>query len=158
MKENNVTVSLHGHTHIDNVTKEDGILYTTTTAIELTGKPWVGFRGFSVQDGQIEFYNYEETGHSIPVYQNGDTKGGTMSFDAAYQTSNDGSASSQQVEVTNRLNKPLTVTIPLYMTEGNYNVSTGEVLQNYASDRKQYLEVQLTIPANSTETLNVQKK
>lgn len=158
MKENNVTVSLHGHTHIDNVTKEDGILYTTTTAIELTGKPWVGFRDFSVQDGQIESYNYEDTGHSIPVYQDGDTKGGTMSFDADYQTSNDGSASSQQVVVTNRLHKPLTLTIPLYMTEGNYNVSTGKVLQNYASDRKQYLEVQLTIPANSTETLSVQKK
>ncbi|MHA7138339.1 metallophosphoesterase family protein [Rossellomorea arthrocnemi] len=158
MKENNVTVSLHGHTHIDNVTKEDGILYTTTTAIELTGKPWVGFRDFSVQDGQIESYNYEDTGHSIPVYQDGDTKGGIMSFDADYQTSNDGSASSQQVVVTNRLHKPLTLTIPLYMTEGNYNVSTGKVLQNYASDRKQYLEVQLTIPANSTETLSVQKK
>ncbi|MGM0752865.1 MAG: metallophosphoesterase family protein [Bacillota bacterium] len=158
MKENNVTLSLHGHTHIDNVTKEDGILYTTTTAIELTGKPWVGFRDFSVQGGQIESYNYEEPGHSTPVYQDGDTKGGTMSFDAVYQTGNDGSASSQQVEVTNRLHKPLTVTIPLYMTEGNYNVSTGNILQNYASGSKQYLEVQLTIPANSSETLIVQKK
>ncbi|MGF3105571.1 metallophosphoesterase family protein [Rossellomorea sp. DUT-2] len=158
MKANDVTVSLHGHTHIDDATKKDGILYTTTTAIELSGKPWVGFRDFSVQNGQISSYNYEEPGHSIPVYQNGDTEGGTMSFDAAYQTANDGSAASQQVDITNRLNKPLKVTIPLYMAGGNYTVSKGSITQNYASDGKQYLEVQITIPANSTEIMNVQKK
>lgn len=158
MKANNVTVSLHGHTHIDDVTKKDGILYATTTAIELSGKPWVGFRNFSVQNGQIASYNYEEPGHSIPVYQNGDTEGGIMSFDAAYQTENDGSAASQQVEIINRLNKPLDVTIPLYMKEGDYTVSKGSMTQNYSSDGKQYIEVHITIPANHTEITNVQKK
>ncbi|UTE77673.1 metallophosphoesterase [Rossellomorea sp. KS-H15a] len=158
MKANDVTISLHGHTHIDDVTKEDGILYTTTTAIELSGKPWVGFRDFSVQNGQISSYNYEEPDRSIPVYQNGDTEGGTMSFDADYLNENDGSAASQRVDITNRLNKPLKVTIPLYMAEGNYTVSKGSITQNYASDGKQYLEVQITIPANSTEIMNVQKK
>ncbi|MFP3361799.1 hypothetical protein R0K17_31320, partial [Planococcus sp. SIMBA_143] len=77
---------------------------TTTTAIELSGKPWVGFRDFSVQNGQISSYNYDEPDRSIPVYQNGDTEGGTMSFDADYLTENDGSAESQQVDITNRLN------------------------------------------------------
>lgn len=81
-----------------------------------------------------------------------------MSFDAAYQTANDGSAASQRVGITNRLNKPLKVTIPLYMAGGNYTVSKGSITQNYASDGKQYLEVQITIPANSTEIMNVEKK
>ncbi|WP_064092043.1 metallophosphoesterase family protein [Rossellomorea aquimaris] len=158
MKENNVTVSLHGHTHIDNVTKKDGILYTTTTAIELTGKPWVGFRDFKVNNGQITSHNYDDSGHSIPVYQNGDTKSGTMSYEANYQNANNGGASSQEVTVTNRLNKPLTVTVPFYLVEGNYQASSGEVIQNYASDGKQYLEVKLTVPANGTEKLSIQKK
>jgi 3',5'-cyclic AMP phosphodiesterase CpdA len=153
MKQYHVNVSLHGHTHIDNVTEQDGILYTTTAAIELTGKPWVGFRHFTTKDGQITSYNYEEPGHSIPVYQNGETKNGIMSFEADYATRNDGQASSQQSTVTNRLNKPITVTVPFYMVAGDYHASVGQVKQNYRADGKQYLEVEVTIPANSTQII-----
>ncbi|MEL3972166.1 metallophosphoesterase [Rossellomorea oryzaecorticis] len=155
MKNNHVNVSLHGHTHIDNVTKQDGILYTTTTAIELTGKPWVGFRNFTVNDGQISSYHYDESGHSIPVYENGDTKGGVMSYEADYKYANDGSASSQEATVTNRLDKPLTVTVPIYMKEGKYKASNGTIKQNYPSDGKQYLEIEVTVPANSAETITI---
>jgi 3',5'-cyclic AMP phosphodiesterase CpdA len=155
MKNNNVNVSLHGHTHIDNVTKQDGILYTTTTAIELTGKPWVGFRDFTVNDGQISSYHYDESGHSIPVYENGDTKGGVMSYEADFKYANDGSASSQVATVTNRLDKPLTVTLPFYMKEGKYKASKGTIKQNYSSDGKQYLEIEVTVPANTAETITV---
>ncbi|MCA1055006.1 metallophosphoesterase [Rossellomorea aquimaris] len=155
MKNYDVTVSLHGHTHIDDVTTQDGILYTTTTAIELTGKPWVGFRDFKVKDGQIASYQYDESGHSIPVYQNGDTIGGVMSLEADYSQPNDGSAQSQEVTVTNRLNKPQKVTIPLYMKEGTYKTTKGTITQNVQSDGKQDLQVVITVPANSEETFNV---
>lgn len=155
MKNHNVNISLHGHTHIDDVTKQDGILYTTTTAIELTGKPWVGFRDFTVTNGQISSYQYDESGHSIPVYENGDTKGGIMSYDADYSLANDGSSSSQEVTVTNRLNKPVTVTVPLYLKEGKYKASNGAIKQNYSSDGRQYLEVEVTVPAGSEETIIV---
>ncbi|MBH9966805.1 metallophosphoesterase family protein [[Bacillus] enclensis] len=155
MKNHNVNISLHGHTHIDDVTKQDGILYTTTTAIELTGKPWVGFRDFTVTNGQISSYQYDESGHSIPVYENGDTKGGIMSYDADYSLANDGSSSSQEVTLTNRLNKPVTVTVPLYLKEGKYKASNGAIKQNYSSDGKQYLEVEVTVPAGSEETIIV---
>ncbi|OAT79671.1 hypothetical protein A6P54_16385 [Bacillus sp. MKU004] len=155
MKSHNVNISLHGHTHIDDVTKQDGILYTTTTAIELTGKPWVGFRDFTVTNGQISSYQYDESGHSIPVYENGDTKGGIMSYDADYSLANDGSSSSQEVTVTNRLNKPVTVTVPLYLKEGKYKASNGAIKQNYSSDGRQYLEVEVTVPAGSEETIIV---
>ncbi|WP_433746946.1 metallophosphoesterase family protein [Falsibacillus pallidus] len=159
MKKYHVTLSLHGHTHIDNVTKQDGILYTTTTAVELTGKPWVGFRDFTTAAGKISSYNYEEPGHSIPVYENGDTKSGVMSFEADYQTANDGQSTSQEVKVVNRLNKPQTLTVPMYMKEGDYQISSnGSIEQNYSSDGKQYLEVKMTIPAHSSQTLTVQKK
>jgi 3',5'-cyclic AMP phosphodiesterase CpdA len=157
MKQYHVQVSLHGHTHIDNVTQKDGILYTTTTAIELTGKPWIGFRNFEMKNGQPTGYNYEEPGHSIPVYQNGATKNGIMSFQADYAAANDGHASSQTATVTNRLNKPITVTIPFYMAAGNYKTSTGTVKQNYAADGQQYLEVEITLLANATQKITVQK-
>jgi 3',5'-cyclic AMP phosphodiesterase CpdA len=157
MKQYHVQVSLHGHTHIDNVTQKDNILYITTTAIELTGKPWIGFRNFVMSNGQPTGYNYEEPGHSIPVYQNGVTKTGIMSFQADYAAANDGNASSQTATVTNRLNKPVTVTVPFYMAAGNYKVSTGSVNQNYAADGQQYLEVLVTIPANATQNITVQK-
>ncbi|KZZ85352.1 metallophosphoesterase family protein [Bacillus sp. SJS] len=157
MKQHHVNISLHGHTHEDNVTEKDGILYTTTTAIELTGKPWVGFRNFNVKDGVLSNYNYEEPGHSIPVYQNGDTRAGVMSYEASYKDANDGQASYQEVTLTNRLKKPMTISVPLYMTEGSYQTSAGEIVQNYSSGGKQYLEVKLTLPANHTEKLTVQK-
>jgi hypothetical protein len=157
MKQYQVQVSLHGHTHIDNVTQKDGILYTTTTAVELTGKPWIGFRNFDMKNGQPTGYNYEEPGHSIPVYQNGVTKDGIMSFQVDYTAANDGHASSQTATVTNRLNKPITVTVLYYMAAGNYKVSTGKVKQNYAVDGQQYLEVEVTIPANGTQKITIQK-
>jgi 3',5'-cyclic AMP phosphodiesterase CpdA len=157
MKQYHVKVSLHGHTHIDNVTQKDGILYTTTTAIELTGKPWIGFRNFEMKNGQPTGYNYEEPGHSMPVYQNGATKNGIMSFQADYAAANDGHASSQTATVTNRLNKPITVTIPFYMAAGNYKSSTGTVKQNYAADGQQYLEVEITLLTNATQKITVQK-
>ncbi|WP_226678031.1 metallophosphoesterase family protein [Mesobacillus jeotgali] len=155
MKQYNVDLSLHGHTHIDDVTEKDGILYTTTTAIELTGKPWVGFRNFKVKNGEVTSYKYDDQGHSIPVYQNGDTKSGVMSFDTSYNVPNDGQASSQEATVTNRLEKSITVTVPFYMTAGNYQVSAGTVKQNYSDGEKQYLEVELTVPANSEETIKI---
>ncbi len=157
MKQYHVQIGLHGHTHIDNVTQQDGILYTTTTAIELTGKPWIGFRHFTVNKGQPTSYNYEEPGHSIPVYQYGETRNGIMSFEANYTAANDGQASAQNAAVTNRLNKPVKVTVPFYMAAGNYKVSNGTVKQNYGADGKQYLEVEATIPANSTQNIAIQK-
>ncbi len=157
MKQYNVKLSLHGHTHIDDVTEKDGILYTTTTSVELTGKPWVGFRNFKMKNGEITSYKYDDLGHSIPVYQNGDTKSGVMSFDAGYSVPNDGQASSQEATVTNRLEKPITVTVPFYMAAGSYQVSSGTVKQNYSDGEKQYLEVEVTVPANSMETIKVVK-
>lgn len=157
MKQYNVNLSLHGHTHIDDVTEKDGILYTTTTSVELTGKPWVGFRNFKMKNGEITSYKYDDLGHSVPVYQNGDTKSGVMSFDAGYSVPNDGQASSQEAAVTNRLEKPITVTVPFYMAAGSYQVSSGTVKQNYNDGEKQYLEVEVTVPANSTETIKVVK-
>jgi 3',5'-cyclic AMP phosphodiesterase CpdA len=157
MKQYNVNLSLHGHTHIDDVTEKDGILYTTTTSVELTGKPWVGFRNFKMKNGEITSYKYDDLGHSIPVYQNGDTKSGVMSFDAGYSVPNDGKATSQEAAVTNRLEKSITVTVPFYMTAGSYQVSSGTVKQSYSDGEKQYLEVEVTVPANRTETIKVVK-
>lgn len=157
MKQFNVTLSLHGHTHTDDVTEKDGILYTTTTAVELTGKPWVGFRQFKMKNGEITSYKYDDLGHSIPVYQNGDTKSGVMSFDANYSAPNDGKATSQEAVVINRLDKPITVTVPFYMTAGSYRVSAGSVKQNYSDGAVQYIEVEITVPANSEEKIEVIK-
>jgi 3',5'-cyclic AMP phosphodiesterase CpdA len=157
MKQFNVNLSLHGHTHTDDVTEKDGILYTTTTAIELTGKPWVGFRNFKVKNGEVTSHKYDDQGHSTPVYQNGDTKSGVMSFEASYSLPNNGQASSQEATVTNRLEKPITVTVPFYMTAGSYQASSGTVKQNYSDGEKQYLEIELTVPANSGETIKIGK-
>ncbi|TKD70837.1 metallophosphoesterase family protein [Pseudalkalibacillus hwajinpoensis] len=155
MKQYNVDLSLHGHTHIDNVTKKDGILYTTTTAIELSGKPWVGFRPFEVNNGEVMNYNYEEPGHSVPVYENGDTENGVMSFESTYQNPNDGTATNQTVKVVNRLKKDMTVTVPMYLVKGDYAVSEGNVKQNVTSGDKQYVEVEITVPANSSKEIVV---
>lgn len=157
MKQFNVNLSLHGHTHTDDVTEKDGILYTTTTAVELTGKPWVGFRPFKMKNGEITSYKYDDLGHSIPVYQNGDTKSGVMSFDANYSVANDGTATSQEAAVTNRLDKPITVTVPFYMAAGSYRVSAGSVMQNYTDGAVQYMEVEITVPANSEQKINIVK-
>ncbi|WP_349409444.1 metallophosphoesterase family protein [Pseudalkalibacillus sp. SCS-8] len=155
MKQHDVDLSLHGHTHIDNVTEKDGILYTTTTSVELSGKPWVGFRPLQVKDGKVTAYNYEEPGRSVPVYENGDTESGVMSLESQYKNANDGHASEQTVTIHNRLNKPMTVTVPVYLVKGDYDVSEGTVKQNVTSGDKQYIEVELTVPAKSTKNITV---
>ncbi|WP_409250635.1 metallophosphoesterase family protein [Bacillus sp. SCS-153A] len=155
MKQNDVDISLHGHTHIDNVTKQDGILYTTTTSLELSGKPWSGFRPLQVENGEITDYNYEEPGISIPIYENGNTEAGVMSLDAQYKHPNDGHASEQTVKLYNRLKEDMTVTIPMYLVKGNYDVSEGKVKQNVTSGDKQYIEVEISIPAQSIKNISV---
>ncbi|MCF6139273.1 metallophosphoesterase family protein [Pseudalkalibacillus berkeleyi] len=155
MKQNNVNLSLHGHTHIDDVTEKDGILYTTTTAIELSGKPWVGFRPFQVKNGNVTSYNYEEPGRSVPVYENGDTESGVMSLESEYKNPNDGHSTQQTVTIHNRLNKAMTVTIPIYLVKGDYDVSEGTVKQNVRSGDRQYVEVVITVPANSTKEIEI---
>lgn len=156
MKQNNVDVSLHGHTHIDEVTKKDGILYTTTTSIELSGKPWVGFRPLEVKDGSITNYTYEEPGRSVPVYENGDTENGVMSLDSSYENPNDGHSNKQTITLTNRLTKEMTVTVPVYLVKGDYSVSGGEVKQDLPSGEMQHIEVETTVPANSTKQIVVE--
>nr|WP_241680279.1 metallophosphoesterase [Metabacillus mangrovi] len=157
MEQYEVDTSLHGHTHEDNITEQNGILYATTTAIELSGKPYAGFRNFTVQDGLLKDYIYEGEHSSIPIYENGDITTRTMSYEASYEEANDGQAESQQVTLTNRLKKPMTVSVPVYMKEGTYQVSAGKTVQNYSADGKQYLEVKRTIPAGTTETITIQK-
>ncbi|PLR84892.1 metallophosphoesterase family protein [Bacillus sp. V33-4] len=157
MQQHKVNISLHGHTHVDNVTEKDGVLYTTTASVELSGKPWVGFRNFKMRKGQFTSYNYEEPGRSIPIYMNGETKSGIMSFEANYKAANDGHSTSQEATVTNRLNKPLTVTVPFYMAAGDYRISSGKLKQNYSADGKQYIEVEVTVPAGSEQKITVQK-
>ncbi|MCA0986980.1 metallophosphoesterase family protein [Guptibacillus algicola] len=156
MKQHNVDISLHGHTHIDDVTKEDGILYTTTTSLELSGKPYVGFRPLEVKDGNVVNYNYQDPHHSIPVYENGDTERGVMSLESSYKNSNDGHSSNLTATITNRLDKAMTVTVPFYLVKGDYNVSEGTVTQNTASGDKQHIEVEITVPAKSSKEIVVE--
>ncbi len=160
MKQYHVNLSLHGHTHIDNITKKDGILYSTTSSIELTGQPWVGYRIFQKNPASPDFssYIYEGTERSTPVYQNGNTAAGTVSFEANYTQPNDGTQRKQTVTAVNRLNKEVTLNIPLYMKPGNYNTTDGEITESKAYGLKQWMEVKVTVSANSSKDVTIQPK
>ncbi|MCA0984755.1 metallophosphoesterase [Halobacillus yeomjeoni] len=153
MERNDVDLSLHGHTHIDDISKKNGILYATTTSIELSGKPWAGFRPFQVNDGNIQDYNYEDPDRSVPVYQHGDTESGVMSLESDYENANDGTATRQTIQVTNRLKREMTLTLPAYLVKGDYSVSTGNVIQDRSSGDKQVIKVQVTVPAESSKEI-----
>ncbi|MDR7071293.1 metallophosphoesterase family protein [Fictibacillus barbaricus] len=159
MKQNNVDISLHGHTHVDNITEQDGILYSTTSSIELTGKPWVGYRLFEKDPANKKFnsYVYEGPDKSMPVYENGNTSAGVVSFENNFKLPNDGSQSTQTATVTNRLNKPITISMPFYMTQGSYTPSKGEVIESQLYGTKQYVEVKVSIPAHSTQTIELNR-
>ncbi|MGA4720838.1 metallophosphoesterase family protein [Fictibacillus nanhaiensis] len=159
MKQNNVNISLHGHTHIDNITEQDGILYSTTASIELSAKPWVGYRLFekTAADNKFNSYVYEGPDRSMPVYQNGNTSAGVVSFENKFQLPNDGSQVTQTATVTNRLNKSLTVNIPFYMKQGSYTPSVGKVVETQLYGSKQFVEVQVTIPPNTVENVELKR-
>lgn len=157
MKQNDVDISLHGHTHIDNITEQDGILYSTTASIELSAKPWVGYRLFE-KDAAADTFNsyvFEGPDKSMPVYQDGNTSAGVVSFENAFKLPNDGSQVTQTATLTNRLNKPVTVNIPFYMKQGTYNPSAGEIIETQLYGTKQFVEVQLTVPANSAKNIEL---
>ncbi|TLS37174.1 metallophosphoesterase family protein [Pseudalkalibacillus caeni] len=155
MEQHGVDISLHGHTHIDNISKQNGILYSTTAAIELTGKPWVGFRLFEKDQQGFNSYIYEEPHNSMPVYQDGNTSTGVMSLESYYEKPNDGTAASQKATVYNRYNKAITVTLPFYMKPGDYKTSSGSIVNELDNSDMHYLEVKVTIPANSTSSIEV---
>ncbi|MFC0189684.1 metallophosphoesterase family protein [Fictibacillus aquaticus] len=159
MKQNNVDISLHGHTHIDNITEQDGILYSTTASIELSAKPWVGYRVFQKDPASSKFngYVYEGPDRSMPVYENGDTAAGTVSFQNEYSLPNDGTQVTQTATLTNRWNKAATVYVPFYMKQGTYTPSAGEVSQSQLYGTKQYVEVKITIPANSSKKIELNR-
>jgi 3',5'-cyclic AMP phosphodiesterase CpdA len=157
MKQNDVDISLHGHTHIDNITEQDGILYSTTASIELSAKPWVGYRLFE-KDAAADTFNsyvFEGPDKSMPVYQDGNTSAGVVSFENAFKLPNDGSQVTQTATVTNRLNKPVTVNIPFYMKQGTYTPSAGEIIETQLYGAKQFVEVQITVPANRTKNIEL---
>ncbi|WP_047151116.1 metallophosphoesterase [Aneurinibacillus tyrosinisolvens] len=156
MKQYHVQLGLHGHTHVDNITQQDGILYSTTTSVELTGKPWIGYRIFQMNNGKLDSsYVYENPDRSLPVYQNGDTAGGVMSFEVQYASPNDGTAASQTAVIYNRLNRPVTLYVPFYMEKGVYKTTGGSLYQTETQGDKQAMEVQITIPANSSQQITV---
>ncbi|EIT85574.1 metallophosphoesterase [Fictibacillus macauensis ZFHKF-1] len=157
MHDNDVTLALHGHTHADHITEKDGILYATTASIELDGKPWVGYRIFQKKTNQPSFtsYVYEGTHASQPVYANGISYEGTMSLEAIYAQANDGTQKQQTVTLTNRFHEDMTVTVPLYLAQGTYRVSDGTIKTNEAVGTIQKLEVVITIPKNSSKTIQV---
>lgn len=157
MKQNDVDISLHGHTHIDNITEQDGILYSTTASIELSAKPWVGYRLFE-KDAAADTFNsyvFEGPDKSMPVYQDGNTSAGVVSFENAFKLPNDGLQVTQTATVTNRLNKPVTVNIPFYMKQGIYTPSAGEIIETQLYGTRQFVEVQITVPANSTKNIEL---
>lgn len=159
MKQNDVDISLHGHTHIDNITEQDGILYSTTASIELSAKPWVGYRLFEKDAAADSFnsYVFEGPDKSMPVYQDGNTSAGVVSFENAFKLPNDGSQVTQTSTLTNRLNKPVTVNIPFYMKQGTYTPSAGEIIETQLYGTKQFVEVQITVPANSTKNIELNR-
>ncbi|WP_226536580.1 metallophosphoesterase family protein [Fictibacillus halophilus] len=157
MKQNDVDISLHGHTHIDNITEQDGILYSTTASIELSAKPWVGYRLFE-KDAAADTFNsyiFEGPDKSMPVYQDGNTSAGVVSFENTFKLPNDGSQVTQTATLTNRLNKPVTVNIPFYMKQGTYTSSAGEIIETQVYGTKQFVEVQITVPANSVKNIEL---
>ncbi|CAH0347469.1 metallophosphoesterase [Bacillus sp. CECT 9360] len=159
MERNNVNISLHGHTHVDNITKQEGILYSTTASIELSAKPWVGYRVFQKEKRGNNFnsYVYEGPDRSIPVYKNGVTSEGIVSFENQFTQPNDGTQATQTAVVTNRLNKDITLYLQFYMKPGNYKASFGEITQNKLYGSKQQLEVKVKIPANTKKEIKLQQ-
>lgn len=157
MKQHKVDIALHGHTHIDNITEQDGILYSTTASIELSATPWVGYRVFQKEAGSDGFnsYVYEGPDRSMPVYQDGNSSAGVVSFENKFALPNDGTQVTQTATVTNRLNKEITIHIPFYMKPGQYNASNGQIIENKEYGTKQLIEVKATIPANSSKEVKV---
>lgn len=157
MKQYKVNIALHGHTHIDNITKQDGILYSTTASIELSAMPWVGYRVFQKEVDSADFnsYIYEGPDRSMPVYQKGNTSAGVVSFENKFALPNDGTQVTQTATVTNRLNKEITINIPFYMKPGQYKATNGQIIENKVYGTKQLIEMKVTIPANSSKEVKL---
>ncbi|SFD53975.1 hypothetical protein SAMN05428981_101821 [Bacillus sp. OV194] len=103
-------------------------------------------------------YIYEGTERSTPVYQNGNTAAGTVSFEANYTQPNDKTQRKQTVTAVNRLNKEVTLNIPVYMKPGSYSSTEGEITESKAYGLKQWMEVKVTVPANSSKDVTIQPK
>lgn len=91
----------------------------------------------------------------MPVYQDGNSSAGVVSFENKFALPNDGTQVTQTATVTNRLNKEITIHIPFYMKPGQYNASNGQIIENKEYGAKQLIEVKATIPANSSKEVKV---
>ncbi|MCD7036511.1 metallophosphoesterase [Metabacillus sp. GX 13764] len=152
MKQYSIKLGVHGHTHEDRIDERDSSIFATTTSVELTGDPWVGYRTFQMKNGSMDpSYIYSGTENSVPVYQNGDTAAGVMSAQADYAGPNDGTGDSQTVTLTNRLNRAVTYHVPLFLTAGSYQATAGELKMIEENDGMVQMEAEITVPANSSQ-------
>ncbi len=157
MNTYHINTSLHGHTHIDNIKTIDNHLFVTTTATELSGTPYSGYRIFQKEGSGFTSYIYSGESNSIPIYQDGNTSKGIMSTELQYTNPNDGSANAQAAIIYNRLDKEMTLYIPFYMKAGDYLISSGSVVNKFSNGDVQYLLVKTTVPARSSAKINVAK-
>ncbi|TYR81549.1 hypothetical protein FZC66_06845 [Priestia megaterium] len=157
MEDYDVNVSLHGHTHEDNITMQNGILYSTTASVELSAKPWAGYRIFQKEKGTDEFrsYVYDGTENSMPVYQFGLTAPGIVSFENQFELPNDGSQVIQNATVTNRLKKEITLYLQFYMKPGSYQTTSGKIIKSKLIGNKQHVEVQVKVPPYSVKKVSL---
>lgn len=158
MQQYGVTTSIHGHTHIDNIKTVDNHLYVTTTATELSGSPYPGYRIFQKDGANFNSYIYSGTSNSIPIYQDGSTPSGIMSTEVTYSNLNNGSLENQKAIVYNRLDKDMTFNIPIYMKPGSYSISEGTVINTISNGDIQYYLVKVTVPARSSKEILISKK
>jgi 3',5'-cyclic AMP phosphodiesterase CpdA len=141
----NVDMVIGGHTHWDNVTTQNGTVFVTTTTT--SGKPdagqhaYQGYRQYTIQNGTITNYNYQDPQNSTPIYK--------LTLKQLTPTS---------VTINNQQIHPATITLRFTVPLGTYTPSFGSIIQTRSNATSSELYVQATIPAGSSQLIRLNQR
>jgi predicted phosphodiesterase len=158
--ENNVSTVLRGHYHRDEyeeevvnpgTPKERVVRHIMTTPPTMSA---AGYRLIRVSGGKIVSYHYDGLSQqSVPVTN------GSPGLEAAFASSNDGSAHANTAAVTNRLKDAMDVRLEFYLqpTRSGFRAHGGKILRVVTADMgESVIYLSATIPPGTSVDVTVE--
>ncbi len=166
-RDYDVNAVLTGHTHQDEVRRDDNILYITTSSVLFNafGDSYPAFRILDIADDELVSWNYQEPHWPVPVYK--DASPGVPvktltepSLTCVFTPSNDGSSSTVTASVTNHLVRDfkhvsIEFTMPVPANGKTYSVTGGSVNDVYDTDEHQIWYVTAGVEAEASAQVTI---
>jgi len=160
---------LSGHTHQEEVLRDQSVLYLTTTSLMFSGfgGTYPAIRMLDIEDNELISWNYEEPKWSMPVYKDSYPDSPLRDLDVSalscdYEPANDGKSTTVTATITNYLEKDFNeISVEFVMQKPqsmkSFEVIGGTVTDMYDTGIHQIWYVSADVTANSFTEVTIRQ-